>query len=91
MWFVQLLGGPTKIEINLRGFNDTNKHGFHVHEFGSTADQCRASGHQFNPHNKTHGGPEDEERSLFTCYASPHVCILYPLYNFLGNGQDQSG
>jgi len=61
MW-LQLLGGPTQIVIKLIGFNDTKKHGFHIHEFGSTADECKASGPQFNPHHKQHGGPEDLER-----------------------------
>jgi len=62
VWTVQLFGGPTKIEIDLKGFNDTKKHGFYVHEFGSTADQCQASGDPFNPHNRLDGGPNDEER-----------------------------
>ena len=68
MWLMQLLGGSTKITIQLSGFVDTNKHGFHVHQIGSTANQCTASGPHFNPHNKKHGGPDDEERSRVVCY-----------------------
>lgn len=39
------------------------EHGFHIHEHGdcSAHDGSSAGGH-FNPTNKKHGGPEDEER-----------------------------
>ena len=57
---VQLLGGPTKIEVNLSGFNDTKKHGLHVHTFNSTENQCRDCGPIFDP------DPTDGER--FVCY-----------------------
>lgn len=60
-WFwlnVQLLGGPTKIEVNLSGFNDTKKHGLHVHTFNSTENQCRDCGPIFDP------DPTDGERSV---------------------------
>jgi len=66
----QLYGGQTTILLSLCGFNDTSKHGFHVHEIGSTADQCRAAGPHYNPDNLQHGAPTDIYRSvaLETCH-----------------------
>ena len=60
---VQLLGGLTTIDIKLRGFNDSSKHGLLVHDVGSADEQCGESGLHLNPDNKMHGGPDDEERS----------------------------
>ncbi len=40
------------------------RHGFHIHELGTTDDDCVASGSHYNPHGKTHGAPEDEVRHV---------------------------
>jgi len=56
---VQLYGGLTTIQLSLCGFNDTTKHGWHVHEFGTTANQCLAAGAHFNPLSFQHGAPQD--------------------------------
>jgi len=60
--FVQLYGGKTTITASLCGFNDTSKHGWHVHEGSSTENMCAAAGGHFNPHNKRHGAPDDDQR-----------------------------
>lgn len=44
---------------------DTNQlHGFHIHEFGSLNDSCKAAGSHFNPYNNQHGGPMDTDRHV---------------------------
>lgn len=58
----QLYGGVTTIYLSLCGFNDTMKHGWHVHEFGTTGDMCLAAGAHFNPQNLQHGAPNDVYR-----------------------------
>ena len=41
------------------------KHGFHIHKYGDCSDPDAASaGGHFNPDNKKHGAPTDEERHV---------------------------
>jgi superoxide dismutase, Cu-Zn family len=39
-------------------------HGFHVHEFGDCGHEGEAAGGHFNPTNRKHGAPSDEERHI---------------------------
>jgi len=51
-----------RIVADVQGLSK-GKHGIHVHEFGdcSSKDGSSAGGH-FNPHSKSHGGPDDADR-----------------------------
>jgi len=54
-------GGPTTLTGKVRGLT-VGKHGFHVHQFGDLSNGCTSAGSHFNPFNKSHGGPDDENR-----------------------------
>lgn len=49
------------VEGNLFGLKP-GKHGFHVHDKGSTSDMCKAAGPHFNPFEDSHGDPHGDER-----------------------------
>jgi superoxide dismutase, Cu-Zn family len=56
-------GVTTKISCQFTGL-PKGKHGFHIHEFGDLSNGCVSAGAHYNPFNKTHGGPDDEERHV---------------------------
>lgn len=54
-------GETCHITGTVRGLTP-GKHGFHVHEYGDRSAGCTSTGGHFNPYNKVHGAPTDEER-----------------------------
>ena len=56
-------GGNTTIRGKLTGLK-AGLHGFHIHALGDLSDGCKSAGPHFNPTNKTHGAPTDDERHV---------------------------
>ena len=54
----------TKISATFTGLTPGNKHGFHIHQYGDLSNGCLTAGPHYNPHNMTHGGPDDEVRHV---------------------------
>ncbi|KAH9880985.1 hypothetical protein J1614_001478, partial [Plenodomus biglobosus] len=54
----------TKITWNITGNDPNAERGMHVHAFGDNTNGCTSAGPHFNPYNKTHGAPDDEERHV---------------------------
>ncbi|CAG8581237.1 3024_t:CDS:2 [Dentiscutata erythropus] len=54
---------PTIIDVNISDLTPGD-HGFHVHEYGDNSNGCTSAGEHYNPFNKTHGAPTDENRHL---------------------------
>ncbi|XP_043237348.1 hemocytin-like [Amphibalanus amphitrite] len=54
---------PLQIAGEVEGLTP-GSHGFHIHETGSTADQCRAAGGHFNPLGLPHGSPDSAARHI---------------------------
>ncbi|CAG8828298.1 14587_t:CDS:2, partial [Racocetra persica] len=54
---------PTQIDVDISNL-EPGQHGFHVHEFGDNTNGCTSAGSHYNPFNKTHGGPTDENRHV---------------------------
>ncbi|KAF5196941.1 Superoxide dismutase [Cu-Zn] [Thalictrum thalictroides] len=59
--FTQEGNGPTTVIAHISGLKP-GLHGFHVHKFGDMTNGCTSAGAHFNPANREHGAPEDENR-----------------------------
>ena len=53
---------PTEILVEVKGLAPNTFHGFHIHAVGNLTGGCDSTGPHFNPLNKTHGAPFDDER-----------------------------
>ena len=54
----------TNIQFDLYGLKPNSTHAIHIHEYGDLREGCKSTGGHYNPFNKTHGGPLDQERHV---------------------------
>ncbi|XP_010420550.1 PREDICTED: superoxide dismutase [Cu-Zn] 3 [Camelina sativa] len=59
--FIQDISGTTHVTGKISGLSP-GFHGFHIHSFGDTTNGCISTGPHFNPLNRVHGPPNEEER-----------------------------
>merc|ERR1719188_1526728 len=62
--FEQVDADTIRIEWDLTGCGKEGLHGFHIHDKADFSNGCASAGPHYNPFNKTHGAPEDEERHM---------------------------
>lgn len=62
--FKEIDGDLVSVKVNLEGFEPNTTHGFHVHESGDLTSGCDSMCAHFNPYNKSHGSPNDEDRHV---------------------------
>ena len=62
--FEQINADETKISWVLEGCGKEGLHGFHIHEKADFSNGCASAGPHYNPFNKNHGAPEDEDRHV---------------------------
>ena len=60
---VTFKNNSSKIEIsyNINGLKPNTYHGFHIHESGDLREGCASLCAHYNPHNKQHGGLDDDD------------------------------
>ncbi len=61
--FTQQEGKKVRIQAELSGLTP-GLHGFHIHEWGNLTNGCMTAGPHYNPHGKTHAGPNNEIRHV---------------------------
>ena len=64
VFFERANKGEVEIFAHFKGLVPNQKFGFHVHEFGNCENKALKAGGHFNPWNKKHGSPEDQEKHL---------------------------
>ena len=64
VFFERINKGEVEISANFKGLTPNQKFGFHVHEFGDCENKALRAGGHFNPWDKKHGSPEDQEKHL---------------------------
>ena len=62
--FEQINEETCRIKWDLTGCGAPGLHGFHIHEKADFSDGCKSAGPHYNPHGKSHGGPNDGERHV---------------------------
>jgi len=62
--FTQPDADTITIEWDITGGGKEGLHGFHIHETSDFSNGCLSAGPHYNPFNKWHGAPEDEERHV---------------------------
>lgn len=50
------------VSWDIKGNDPNAERGFHIHQFGDNTNGCTSAGGHFNPFDKTHGAPEDDNR-----------------------------
>ncbi|KAL6523174.1 hypothetical protein OROGR_016777 [Orobanche gracilis] len=58
--FFQQSAGDTHVEGSISGLSP-GFHGIHIHALGDTTNGCNSTGPHFNPLNKDHGSPLEDE------------------------------
>lgn len=91
------INSATKIACAVKGLSPNGKHGIHIHQFGDLTQGCTTAGPHYNPHNKSHGGPQSEVRHVgdlgnlsadpfgnaYMCFTDKQVS-LYGEYSIVG-------
>ena len=64
LYFEELSPEKTKIYGKITGLKPNSQHGIHIHESGDLTEGCTSACAHYNPFNKNHGGPNDEDRHV---------------------------